>query len=201
MRSRLAKGRRRLDAHGVHLHEDFSEGDATAAIAAGATLADLFPVGGRGEIRGPEGPGAALPGAAFVDAALASLIVEEHAIAVGVFDQALADADDADIATLELLDAEADGGGHRFDFGLINPDVAGVAGATIAAAGAGKFQALMIPRFAHGRIRSVWGLMDDCTQIGIGFLLRRDDRKISVVPGLGDEYHWFRSNQYATPSG
>ena len=101
--------------------------------AAGTMLAHLPPGGRRGYVRAPERPRAALAGPFLIDLAGAALAMEEDAIAAGQLDQALADAHLADVAALELVEVEADGGGQGGDLRLVDPHIARRAGATRAA--------------------------------------------------------------------
>ena len=102
----------------------FASGTRRPRLQPGQRSAVCLPGRRRGEIRRPERPRAALPRPGFVDPASAACVVEEHAIAVGQLDEALANAHRADVSPLELLDREAHGGGQRLDLGPIDPHVA-----------------------------------------------------------------------------
>ena len=56
------------------------------ATAAWADLARFGPGLGGTQVRPPEGPGTALPGACMVDRAFAALAIEEDAVAIGKLD-------------------------------------------------------------------------------------------------------------------
>ena len=81
---------------------DFFQRDERSAVAAGAMRGGFGPGFGGVQDRVPKRPGAALLGAGVVDFAAAPLVVEENTIAVGQFDQALADADQPDVLLLEF---------------------------------------------------------------------------------------------------
>lgn len=100
---------------------------------------------------GPEGPGAALHGADGIDAADGAAVgqtLEEDAIPAvwaGGLGQGPVSADFPGVLAEEIVAAELEVAGDVLDFAVIEPDVAGRAGAAVAAHGAGEFQAVGVP--------------------------------------------------------
>jgi hypothetical protein len=145
--------------------------------AAGADFAGVGPRFGRADIRVPERPGAALPRAGGVDAALAGFGVEEDAI-VGLLQlfEAFSDTNFANVLFFKLGNIDADLGGKRGDLFGVHPDVAGRAGAAIAAAGALELQAVLVPGlivlFSHPE-DSIFGFNHEDTKARRGIIGRQ----------------------------
>jgi hypothetical protein len=116
-----------------------------ALSAPRADAASVFPVIWRFQIRVPEGPGAALAGTGLIDSAFAGLAVEKHAITGWKLFEALASPYAANVLVLEFFDAKADSGGEGLELFVIDPNEAGRPGAAVAALGAFKAQASVIP--------------------------------------------------------
>jgi hypothetical protein len=137
-----------LDANYRGLLLDRFELIELALAAAGANLASFRPGLGRADIRLPEGPGAALAWAGRVDGAFASRRIEEHTIvAVGQFGQALSHANLRDVTRFKRLDVDAHDRRQRGDLFLIDPHIPRRASAAIAASGALKAEAVLVPGF------------------------------------------------------
>jgi len=116
-----------------------------AGAAAGANAASFRPRFWRADIRVPEGPGAALPRASVVDAALSGRTIEENAITIGEFDETFSHANLADKARLKIFDFESH---FRCELGYIffvDPDETGRARAAVAATGALEVEAVFVP--------------------------------------------------------
>src|SRR5437867_4029881 len=95
---------------------DFAELIQATMATARAHCARLGPRFRRADIGIPEWPGATLPRPNRVNTAFSCLIIEEHAIAVVVFDKAFADADLPHVTAFEGRQLQAHGGGQRDDF-------------------------------------------------------------------------------------
>ena len=145
--------------------------------APGARFARFSPGFGAAEIGIPERPGAALAGALFVDRALTAFVVEEHTIAVLVFHQATPDPDLPNVLFLERRWLHLEPLGKCIDFGLIHPHIAGSACATITAAGAFEFQAVLVPRLG-GSSFFFGGLGHDESSLNKKKLTRGVDRRL-----------------------
>ena len=129
------------------------------AIDAGALACGGLPSCGGLDVRGPEGPGAALDGAEGVDGAgdgAGFFTQEEFAIAVRFFEQAQTLADAADVRPSEVLERDAQVPGDGVTFGERDPYVARCAGAAFAAAGALEAEAV------SERGRAVCGSVHAC---------------------------------------
>jgi hypothetical protein len=120
-------------------------GKKRSLIATRTMPADLLPRLFRLEIRTPEREGAALLGPGGIDAAVTALTLEEDAIAVRTLDQTFSPANQPDVLPLEDRHLDLQRLGHGLDFRFRDPNVPGISGATIAAPGALKIQAAMIP--------------------------------------------------------
>jgi hypothetical protein len=135
----------------LHLHHgplrlDLIKLVKLALAAARANAARMFPVGRRLEIRVPEWPSAALPRPGTIDGAFSQLVVEEDAVAVGEFLEALPGTYAANILVFEIASLQADKCRQCGNFFAINPDMAGRSGAAVAALRAGKAEAGVVPR-------------------------------------------------------
>jgi hypothetical protein len=81
---------------------------------------------------------------------LASFRIEQDAVASIDFNQTLPLADTPDALRFEFQHVDLHGQGQRRNFGPADPNVARIAGAAVAAAGALELEALAIPgRIAH----------------------------------------------------
>src|SRR5579883_2787406 len=96
------------------------------------------------EVAFPERPGAALARADRVDRA-ALLAVVEDTVAVGLFTQGSAAVGDAGVNLGEFGQVFTAVVGDGAEFLVVDPDVTGSAGATVAAAGAFKAEAVLVP--------------------------------------------------------
>ena len=86
-------GRRNLYLEHGPLRFNFLDLVKVSAAATRADLASSLPIGWRLEVRIPKRPGSALSGTSTVDLARPLFSVEEDAIAIGEFFEALADSD------------------------------------------------------------------------------------------------------------
>lgn len=134
-----------LDSNPAQVLFDFRQGDQIAGPCSGTRFADFSPAFGAGEIGGPEGPCATLAWTCGVDSA-SPVLAQEHAIPVGILQKASADPDLSGVLSLKLLHGEAGRSSQRFDFVLVDPDIARFAGATVTAASASKGQTFVVPR-------------------------------------------------------
>src|SRR5262249_27223146 len=89
------------------------------------------------DIAFPERPGAALARPHVIDGTSRFAVVED-AIAVGLFAQSTAAAGHARVQADDLFDRLAAEFGDGLDLAVVDPDIAGRAGAALAAARAGK---------------------------------------------------------------
>ena len=143
---------RPLDLHDRDLVQDLFDRVQLAFATSRANFTGSLPILFRLEIGIPKRPSSALPRTRLVDRTLAPSTVKEHAIAVGVLDQALANADVADVLFLELDYLHAQVARQRGNLLAIDPDIAGRARAAIAALGAFEAESLLEPRlFSHGK--------------------------------------------------
>src|SRR3972149_2202673 len=115
----------------------------TARTAIGGFLPGLR----RRQVRRPKRKGATLERSRFVDFTCSPIAVEENAIAVWKFDQAFPNTHLPHVLCFKFNNADFEQCGQRLDFGLVDPDMARGARATITASGAFEFQSLMIPGF------------------------------------------------------
>src|SRR5262249_50258763 len=139
----------RLKFDHLQASSDFLRRNQLALAGAGAHTARLLPVLGGGDVARPERPGAALRRTHGVDGAAFFPLVED-AVAVGLLPQRQAAPGPTGVQGLELLDALAPVRRQGGDVVLPDPDEAGLAGAAVAAAGAGEAQAVLVPGFlAH----------------------------------------------------
>ena len=109
------------------------QGNELAFAAARADFAGLPPCFFVTKIRVPKRPGFALPGASAVNRAFASFTIEEHAIAVGEFDQRFANAHLSNVLLFERFDGHPLRHRQGCYFFLVHPNEARRTGATIAA--------------------------------------------------------------------
>lgn len=137
----------RLDSDDGCLFFDLFQLNQCSLTAPGTHLAGRLPRFRRANVRFPERPRSALPWSSLVDGALFRFVIEEHAIAVGILDQALSNPDHANVLFFERDDIHVEQFGERFNFLLVDPDITGRAGTTIAALGASKFQTVLVPGF------------------------------------------------------
>jgi hypothetical protein len=124
---------------------DLFQGYNWATITAATAIGYFLPRLGRRYIRRPKRPSAALSGTGFVYLTQAAFVIKENAIAVGELDQAFANADQTNVTRFEFFHIYFETGRHSFDFGLVDPNIAGRPSAAIAATGALEMQTSMIP--------------------------------------------------------
>lgn len=118
--------------------------------AAGADFAGLLPVFGSLQVGIPEGPGSTLAWPCIVDLALARLVVEEDAIAIGVFFETFPPTFHPHVFSFEFDEITlADYCGDGSDLFLIYPHKTGRPSAAIAALSAVETEAVGIPRLSH----------------------------------------------------
>ena len=111
-----------------------------------ANLASLGPSFRRAEIGLPKGPGPALARPCGVDLAFARLAIEENAVSIVVFDEALADPHRTDIPSLEGSNFQANFLCQFGNISLVDPNETGGTGAAIPASCTLETQALFVPR-------------------------------------------------------
>jgi hypothetical protein len=117
---------------------DFFEGKEPPVIAARAACCHLGPSFSACKVRVPKRPRAALRRANGVNPALARLIVEKNAVAIGPFQQANSAGNLPGKSMVKLLFGDSQEPGNRPGLFGANPHVTGSARAAIAAEGALK---------------------------------------------------------------
>src|SRR5262245_23462812 len=132
------------DADDIHPPRDLLRRDQVALPGAGADLTRRLPRLRRDDVALPERPGAALARARRVDGTPGGLVVE-HAVAVGLLAERPPPAGQPRVEPRDLLDRFAAELGEGGDFLIRDPDEARLARAALAAAGAAKPQAVLIP--------------------------------------------------------
>ena len=115
------------------------------AAATRTNAASVFPILRCFQIGVPERPSTALPWPGTIDAALPCLTVEEYAVAVGKFLEALPGSDAANVLVFEFSQILADERGQGRDLLVVDPHMARRAGAAIAALGASEAKSRVIP--------------------------------------------------------
>src|SRR5437016_12062775 len=137
-----------LQADHFQASRDFSFGDQFAGSCAGTHLTGSFPIPRRLHVAVPKGPRPALSRAHGINRAARCAIVEDT-VAVGLLAQAAVTARPAGVQGNDLFDRFAAVFGDGSDFGIVDPDETRRAGAAVAAAGAAKTQAVLVPPFRH----------------------------------------------------
>jgi hypothetical protein len=113
----------------------------------GTTPRPSFPASWGGDIKTPEGPGPALPGAGFIHRA-SEFSVKEDAIQVLLLNKADDTAShDARVLSAKLGLGEIETEGERGDLLISDPHGAGKSGAAISASQAVESQTVFIPKF------------------------------------------------------
>jgi hypothetical protein len=133
--------------------------------AARTNLAGLVPSLLSPNVRFPERPRPALPWASIVNCALARCRIKKNAVPVGVFDQALADADLPYVLRFEVGHADAQLVRQGFYFVPVDPHKTGCAGAAVAAPGALESKSLFEPGLiVHRALTSRFAISDGSAQ-------------------------------------
>ena len=119
-----------------------------------APLSGLLPSFLRLHVFRPEGEGPALLGAGFVDHAFVPIAQEDAVIGPRELFEGEFSIDFAGVLPDELGHRDTKSLGHCFDFFLVDPDVAWLAGAAFATLCAGEVEAFFVPGFCHSL--NVW---------------------------------------------
>src|SRR5262245_1949613 len=135
----------------IHSPSDFLDRNQLALAGAGTRSAHPVPGFPRAQVAVPERPGAALARPHRVDRAAGAAVVK-HAIAVRLLAQRAAAVVflgmDGDEFFPWLLAELGDG----VDFLVVDPNIAGRAGAAVAAAGAREAKPILVPRSEERRV-------------------------------------------------
>lgn len=121
------------------------QGNQLSLTGTWASLLGELPVFGRFDVPLPERPRPALRRTHRINLAPANRAVEEHAIAVGEFRQRDLSSDRARVQQPNLSDRLVQIRRDRLDFLVLDPDVTGRAGATVAALRAGESETVFVP--------------------------------------------------------